>query len=121
MKGLTYREIINGTKSQRNPFVDVQKRKGVPSANLKPNVSGISIGTQTLETNHKNCSINQDIFSKYLQYFCELCEFKTKIIADFEIHMNENHNEYFQSEKTDSKLLDNSKLPEKLPQNWPNK
>ena len=44
VKRLTYREILNHTKSQNNPFREVQHRKGVPSANIKPNIAGISIG-----------------------------------------------------------------------------
>ena len=53
LEKLSYREILKHTKSQKNPFREVQNRKGILSADIKPNVSGISIGTQTLEVKVK--------------------------------------------------------------------
>ena len=53
LEKLSYRDILKHTKSQKNPFREVQNRKGILSADIKPNVSGISIGTQTLEVKVK--------------------------------------------------------------------
>jgi transposase len=53
IKRLSYRDILKHTKSQKNPFREVQNRKGIPSADIKPNVCGISIGTQTLDVKVK--------------------------------------------------------------------
>ena len=53
LEKLSYRDILKHTKSQKNPFREVQNRKGILSADIKPNVSGISIGVQTLDVKVK--------------------------------------------------------------------
>ena len=110
VKRLTYKEIMNHTKSSRNPFRDVQNRKGILSASIAPNANGISIGTQTQEIKHeKLVKKEEDIFAQYLQYCCELCDFKVKQRPDFENHLDQNHNENL---KPEDYWLDNMEMPE---------
>ena len=56
----------------------------------------------------------EDIFSRYLKCCCELCDFKVKQRPDFEIHLDENHNEITKPEEN---LFENMELPE-YEQNW---
>ena len=74
-------------------------------------MTGISIGTQTKEIKHeKIVEKEDDPFSKYLQYCCELCDFKVKQRPDFEMHLDQNHNENLKPEYND--WLENMDLPE---------